>query len=91
MAKAVEGHRTPRRCARHDDFLKYAKRLGLRQPPGAWPDDNMNRHISEFGLKTVAADVSPLQSHAKPWKSEPTRAGCYEKCPAAGMTAGRSS
>jgi hypothetical protein len=31
MAKAVEGHRTPRRGARHDASLKYPQRLGVRQ------------------------------------------------------------
>jgi hypothetical protein len=29
--------------------------------------------------KLVAADVSPLQSHAKPGKSEPTHVGCYDE------------
>ena len=38
----MEGHRTPRRCAQHDESLKYAKRFGLRQPSGALPDDRVS-------------------------------------------------
>src|ERR1017187_2903864 len=42
LGKAAEGRRSPRRCAQHDDSLKSAKRLGLRQSSGALQEDEMS-------------------------------------------------
>ena len=42
LGKAAEGRRSPRRCAQHDDSLKSAKRLGLRQSSGVLQEDEMS-------------------------------------------------
>jgi hypothetical protein len=36
LGKAALKRPHSKRCARHDDSLKFAKRPGLRQPPGAF-------------------------------------------------------
>jgi len=46
--KAVEGHRSPRRCARNDDSRNTRSVVGVRQPSGA-----LGRETEEF--KTVVS------------------------------------
>ena len=50
-----------------------------RRIEGAKQTLSSQRRPADNISKLVAADVSPLQSHAKPGKSEPTHVGCYDK------------